>query len=212
MTIQITYDLFDEIFSNAPDAIADAFINKQEILVDKGILQTAERFAMCCANLMVETSGFTRKNLTENIMYTSKRMAQVWPNRFRNAAAVEAKYGTAPGWQLKAFDDIYGNRMGNRPGTHDGSAFIGRGGPQITGRDGYAEIGKRINVDLVNHPELASSAILQPSITAAFWDWKNANHYADNRDLTGLRKAWNGGTNGLDEVRNQYTRISKILA
>jgi hypothetical protein len=27
----------------------------------------------------------------------------------------------------KAFDDIYGNRMGNRPGSHDGSTYIGRG-------------------------------------------------------------------------------------
>jgi putative chitinase len=101
------------------------------------------------ANIHHETAGFTIRDLTENINYTAARMAQVWPNRFKSAAVVRAKYGADEQWQRKAFDDIYGNRMGNRPDTSDGSRYIGRGGPQVTGRDGYAEIGKRIGFDLV---------------------------------------------------------------
>ena len=138
-------------------------------------------------------------------------MAQVWPNRFVSAAAVQAKYGTAAGWQTKAFDDIYGNRMGNRPGTSDGSRFIGRGGPQITGRDGYAEIGKRIGVDLVSAPDLACNHALQPDIAAAFWSWKDMNKYADASNFIGCVKAWNGGTNGLPERQSQLARIQKVL-
>lgn len=138
-------------------------------------------------------------------------MARVWPNRFKSAVDVEAKYGTASGWQLKAFDDIYGNRMGNRPGTSDGSRYIGRGGPQITGRDGYAEIGKRIGIDFVANPELASLPELQPAIAAAFWDWKGMNRFADAGDFVGCVKAWNGGTNGLAERQAQLARILLIL-
>jgi putative chitinase len=199
------------VFPDAPDTIIAAFVEKQGALSTVGLNKTRQRLAYCFANLHAETSGFTIRNLTENINYTAARMAQVWPNRFASAAAVQAKYGAAPGWQQKAFDDIYGDRMGNRPGTSDGSRFIGRGGPQITGRDGYAEIGKRIGVDLVSAPDLASNHALQPDIAAAFWDWKAMNKYADAANFIGCVKAWNGGTNGLTERQSQLARIQKVL-
>lgn len=66
--------------------------------------KTRQRLAYCFANLHAETGDFTIKNLTENINYTAARMAAVWPSRFANAAAVQAKYGTALGRQQKAFD------------------------------------------------------------------------------------------------------------
>ena len=199
------------VFPNAPDTIISAFVEKQGVLSAAGLNQTRQRLAYCFANLHAETSGFTIKNLTEDIRYSAARMAQVWDNRFASAAAVQAKYGTAPGWQNKAFDDIYGNRMGNRPGTSDGSRFIGRGGPQITGRDGYAEIGKRIGVDLVSAPDLACNHALQPDIAAAFWSWKDMNKFADAGNFIGCVKAWNGGTNGLAERQSQLARIQRAL-
>jgi putative chitinase len=199
------------VFPEAPAAVINAFVEKQGVLTAVELNRTRQRLAYCFANLHAETGGFTIKNLTENINYTAARMAAVWPNRFKNLAAVQAKYGTAPNWQTKAFDDIYGNRMGNRPGTSDGSRFIGRGGPQITGRDGYAEIGRRVGVDLVGNPELAGSFTLQPDIAAAFWDWKGMNRFADASDFIGCVKAWNGGTNGLAQRQSQLTRILPIL-
>jgi hypothetical protein len=48
-----------------------------------------------------------------------------------------------PAFHQKLIDSVYGGQMGNRPGTHDGSRFIGRGAPQVTGRDGYAQVGRR---------------------------------------------------------------------
>ena len=199
------------VFPRAPDAVVNAFVEKEGALTAVGLNQSRQRLAYCFANLHAETAGFTIRNLTENINYTAARMAEVWPNRFASAAAVKAKYGTASGWQLKAFDDIYGNRMGNRPGTSDGSRYIGRGGPQITGRDGYAEIGKRIGVDLVSAPDLACTHALQPDIAAAFWDWKGMNKYADAGDFIGCVKRWNGGINGLAERQSQLARILPIL-
>lgn len=209
--IRLSLATMRAVFPNAPAAITDAFVEKQGALTVTGLNQTRQRLAYCFANLHAETGGFTIKNLTENINYTATRMAAVWPNRFASAAAVQARYGTAPGWQAKAFDDIYGNRMGNRPGSSDGSRFIGRGGPQITGRDGYAEIGRRVGVDLVDNPQLASSPALQPDIAAAFWDWKGMNCFADAGDFLGCVKAWNGGTNGLAERQAQLARILPIL-
>lgn len=199
------------IFPHAPQAVLDSFAAKQDVLAKAGINHTRTRLAYFFANIEHECGGFTIRDLTENIHYTPERMAAVWPNRFHSAAAVRAKYGTAVGWQKKAFDDIYGNRMGNRPGTHDGSVYIGRGGPQVTGRDGYAEIGKRAGLDLVNHPELASRLDMQPEICAAFWSWKNLNPKADASDFIGCVRLWNGGTNGLADRRSLMAGNDPII-
>lgn len=209
--IRLSQATMRAVFPSAPDTIINAFVEKQGVLSTIGLIKTRQRLVYCFANLHAETGGFTIRNLTENINYTATRMAEVWPNRFASAAVVQAKYGTAPGWQTRAFDDIYGNRMGNRAGTSDGSCYIGRGGPQITGRDGYAEIGKRIGIYLVGNPELAVSPALQPDIAAAFWDWKGMNRFADAGDFLGCVKAWNGGTNGLAERRAQLARMLPIL-
>lgn len=201
--LKVTAADWRNIFPRAPQAVIDAFVKDNQALADAGILDTKRRFSWCMANVEHECGGFAIPRLTENINYSAERMASVWPNRFGKPAAtvgkaaVQRKYGTAPGWQKKAFDDIYGSRMGNRPGTHDGSTYIGRGGPQVTGLDGYAEVGKRSGLDLVNHPELAGVYENQPKIIAAFWSWKNMNHFADRNDWKGAVRAWNGGTNGI---------------
>lgn len=221
MTIVLTRALMASIYPRGNDAVMQAFVDKQSVMGD--ILYSPERAATCFANMFVETSGFDStvvKNMTENINYSPEGMADTWSNRFPlnppikgkgDPAKVRAKYGTAQGWRIRAFDDIYGNRMGNHPGTHDGSTYIGRGGPQVTGREGYEEIGRRIGVDLVNNPILACKPELQPAIAAAFWAWKNMNHFADTGNIDGGRKAWNGGTNGLKVVHSQYPRILKLL-
>lgn len=203
---------WDQIFPNAPDAVIEAFARKTTVLIRSGVLATRNRLAFFCANIEHECGGFTIKNLTENINYTATRMAQVWPNRFSSASAVQNKYGTAPGWQLRAFDDIYGNRMGNRPGTHDGSIFIGRGGPQWTGRDGYAALTKASGIEAVEDPTLACRFDLQPEVCVAFWTWKKLNSYADNNNFLGAVKIWNGGTNGLADRKALMAGNSPVIA
>lgn len=175
----------------------DAFFNKQHVLTAAGINATKTRLAYFFANLEHESGGFTIKNLTENTNYTAQRMAAVWPNRFSSASAVIAKYGSLPGWQARAFGDIYGNRMGNRPNTNDGFIYIGRGGPQWTGRDGYENLERLTGIPVVAHPYLASQPDRQPEVCAAFWSWKKLNAYADKNDFNGLVRVWNGGTNGM---------------
>lgn len=202
MTIRLTAADMRAIFPRAPQDILDAFVEKQDqVLTPAGINHTRPRLKFFFANIEHECGGFTIPNLTENINYTAARMAQVWPNRFKSAAAVQAKYGTSPGWQKKAFDDIYGNRMGNRPGTQDGSTFIGRGGPQWTGRDGYAQCAKRTGLPALDSPASLSRHDMQPEVCAAFWSWKNLNVKADTGDFVGAVKLWNGGTNGLADRR-----------
>lgn len=206
--IILTQDLLKKLYPAISIAQAKVLVDKQSSMAE--ILATPQRAAMCFANIFVESRGFSV--LTEDIHYSADRMAHVWPQRYPGgASAVIAKYGQAPGWQNNAFDDLYGNRMGNRPGTHDGSAYIGRSAVQITGRDGYANIGSLTGLDLVNHSTMAADINCQPEIIGAFWKWKALNGYADRGDVTNVRKIWNGGLNGLSTVQAQYSRIFKIL-
>ena len=229
MPLQLTKDNVRAIFPKAPQVVVDAFVAKQNVLADAGVTATRPRFADFCANIEHECDGFNVngfvKNLTENIgAYTHSRIAQVWPNRFSSGAQVAARFGTGPGWQKKAFDVIYGNRMGNRPGTDDGSKYIGRGGPQWTGRDGYMALQRYSGLPAVEQPEIACKLDVQPEVCTAFWKWKGLNRYSDTGNWIGLVKAWNGGTNGLadrnakkagnDPVirRMQILEMSKTMA
>jgi putative chitinase len=209
--IKLTPKDWREIFPRAPQAVIDAFAAKQAVLDRAGITATRQRLAYFCANIEHECDGFTIPNLTENINYTAARMAEVWPNRFRDAGSVVAKYGSAPGWQRRAIDDIYGDRMGNRPGTSDGSTYIGRGGPQWTGRDGYAALQRLTSIPALDNPPLASTLDLQPEICAAFWQWKNLNRFADAGDFAGCVHAWNGGTNGMADRRTRMAGNEPII-
>lgn len=212
MTIRLDMPSMRALFPKAPDAVLKDFVDKQDtILGPAGINHTRNRLKFFFANIEHEVDGFTIKNLTENINYTPARMAQVWPNRFPNAAAVKAKYGSARGWQKRAIDDIYGNRMGNRPGTSDGSRYIGRGGPQVTGRDGYRNVGVVAKLPLEDKPELAASYGNQAAVSAAFWAWKKLNAKADTGDFIGCVRLWNGGTNGLADRRARMAGNEAII-
>jgi len=223
MPIQLTAGALKEIFPRAPQAVIDAFASAggQRQLFSAGITDNAKRMAVAFAHCHHETSGFSIPNLTENINYTAERAAEVWPinskapeRTFRSVADVYTKTGSFPKdpkFKFKLMNLVYGNRMGNRPGTSDGSAFIGRGGPQITGRDGYAEVGKRIGLPLEAQPELACRPEHQPAILAAFWSWKGLNGPADAGGIDATVRPWNGGTNGLADRKAQYARILPIV-
>jgi predicted chitinase len=198
MPIQLTHEDLRKIWPKAPETVISVFVAKQHLLDKAGITHTRTRLSIACSQVEHECGGYALPKLTENINYSAERAAEIWPGRFPGGAAqVRAKYGTDKGWQLKMFDDVYGNRMGNRPGTSDGSKFIGRGGPQITGRDGYRETGRRAGVPLEDRPDLAGAYEYQPEILCAFWVWKNLNPVADAGGLRAVTKPWNGGFIGM---------------
>ena len=199
--IELTAEGLRRVFPRAPQDVLDSFLEKQEELSKIGVNHTRTRLAYFLANIEHETDGFTIRNLTENINYTHQRAAEIWPSRFKSAVDVETRFGSAPGWQTALFDSVYGSRMGNRPGTHDGSMFIGRGGPQWTGREGYEELARRTNLPAVEHPSIAARHDLQPEVCVSFWDWKKLNPLADVDDFKGMVRRWNGGQIGIEDRR-----------
>lgn len=214
MPIALTADGLRKIFPRAPEAVIAAFVAKQHVLDRAGVNHTRNRLAFAFAQVEHESAGLT--HLRENINYTPQRAAEVWKSRFHGSVSeVYTKTGSFPGdpeFRTKLIDHVYGGRMGNRPGTHDGSIYIGRAGPQLTGRDCYAAVGKAAGVDLVNNPALAERAEYQPEALAGFVNWKGLNAKADLGDFKGYVRVWNGGLIGYADREAQLAGNDPFIA
>jgi putative chitinase len=133
-------------------------------------------------------------------------MMVVWPSRFPNLASTN---GFAHNPEALA-NKVYGGRMGNdRPG--DGFKYRGRGYIQITGKDGYKEVGARAALDLVGHPEFALDPQHCLRIACAFWQWKKVNVECDQGDFVGATKRINGGTVGLQDRFDWLDKVQSIV-
>lgn len=205
MRLIITLAAMRAAFSHAKPGACEAFVAKQSVLDLAEVTLNARRLSFYLAQLHHESGGMTI--VAENLNYTAKRMTEVWPKRFPTIAAAQP-YADNP---RALANKTYGGRMGNRPGTDDGYDYRGRGFIQITGRDGYAEVGKRCGLDLINNPNMAGDINLQPEITTGFWTWKGLNPVCDTGDLVKVTKLINGGTTGLDDRQAALERIRPIV-
>jgi putative chitinase len=140
--------------------------------------------------------------MTENINYTPARACVVWPSRFSSTSDCLRKVGSFAGdpeFRIKLIDNVYGNRMGNRPGTHDGSTFIGRGFSQVTGREGYEKLDAKVTLDLVGNPELVNQPTNALECGVADFIICGCLPFAANDDVSGVTFHLNGGHIGLAE-------------
>lgn len=100
--------------------------------------------------------------------------------------------------------------LGNtQPG--DGTRYKGRGIFQLTGRANYITYGKKLGLDLVDNPRLASTPEVSVRVALEYWKSKNLNAFADADDIMTITRRINGGTNGLDDRIAYLAKIRKLL-
>lgn len=92
----------------------------------------------------------------------------------------------------------------------DGYRFRGRGLAQLTGRANYAEMSKKIGIDLVNNPDEAAKPSIALQIACEYWKSRKINALADKDDVVGVTKKINGGTNGLLD-RKAHLALAKRM-
>lgn len=117
--------------------------------------------------------------------------------------------------------DVYDKKNGNKGFIKDGSGDVvydgeryrGRGFIQLTGRDNYEKIGKKIGKDLVNDPDEALNADTAAAILAEYLKNKEADiRYALKwGDLTSARKKVNAAAYGLDEFKAAFNAGRQLL-
>lgn len=158
-----------------------------------------------------ETGGGV--DMVEDIRYSPARACQIWPSRFSSVTDVYAKIGSFIGdplFDLKLMNSVYGGRMGNRPGTADGSTYIGRGLSQCTGRgeanppSGYIGVGVKTGLDVLNRPEILIAPATALECGVADFILCGCMPFAEQGDVLNVTKHLNGGTIGLAE-REHWT-------
>ena len=173
--------------------------HKDELIkaMDAGGITDPKSKAMLMANVDHESGGFTKNE--ENLNYSAKRLQEVFPKYYNTPEAARADANNPEAIANK----VYGGRMGNKE-AGDGYKFRGRGDIQLTGRDQYESMGKKLGIDLVNNPDLAKDPKISAQIAVQHWKSSGADKAAMAGDQDRARKLTNGGTNGLADVKSKY--------
>lgn len=183
-------------------------LDHTEILTD--VIKTweifDERLCMFLAQVGHESSDLTR--LTESLNYAATALRSIF-GKHRISDDEIAKYGrtsTQPANQEMLANTLYGGDWGlknlgnSQPG--DGWEYRGRGAIQLTGRSNYQKCGDAIGVDLINNPHLLSDDI-EVTLRAAAWFFQT---YTTGIDINVVTRQINGGTVGLDDRKQRYTK------
>jgi putative chitinase len=196
-----------KLFPSAKEATVKAFAAKSKALFKEfGISDKAIRKEYFLAQIAHETGGLTRS--VENLNYTAKRIAEIWPTRFPTVASAELYAGNPE----RLANKVYANRMGNGPPeSGDGYRYRGRGYIQITGKDGYRQTGLRAGIDLLAKPERAIETDTALRVACAFWKWKDLNSLCDDRDFEEVTRRINGGLIGFDDRKDWLKKVRKVL-
>ncbi|QHJ81282.1 MAG: hypothetical protein [Caudoviricetes sp.] len=96
----------------------------------------------------------------------------------------------------------------------DGARFCGRGLIQVTGRANYAKASQALFGDdrLLKNPELLEQPEWAAKSAVWYWTTRNLNALADQDRFTGITKAINGGTNGLEDRKARYRLALSVLS
>lgn len=161
---------------------------------------------MTMAHFMAQASEETGQGLEmiESLNYTAKRLLEVFHSHFTPAMAARWAHNE------KMIGEIaYGGRMGNKPPpSTDGFDFRGAGMSQVTGRDGFTTLQKKLDemkagFNILDNPKL----IIDPEHTlecgVADWVQCGCLPFAKADEIVPETKHLNGGLNGLAERKRQ---------
>lgn len=95
----------------------------------------------------------------------------------------------------------------------DGPKYIGRGILQITGRYNYNRYGAKLNLPLVDKPELAADPIVATKIACEYWNDRNLSSHADAWNLDKCTELVNGTAKLHNKERKEYSeKALKVLS
>jgi predicted chitinase len=189
----------------SPRARADlaATIVGQWRLATSAKITSARRIEHFLAQLATETGGF--RLIAENLNYSATRLREVFPSRVSEEQAL-----ILANKPIAIANHVYNGRLGNNP-PMDGWNYRGSGLIQLTGRANFARVGEELGFPLEPHPDWVRQPTGAFQTAVAFWRARGINTVADTDDIQRVRKAVNGGTNGLNEARIWLARAKRYL-
>lgn len=174
---------------------------------DAGISSHKE-LANFMAQVCHESGGLVR--LEEGFRYTKGSWQIPVRSAMREGAESleSARLEALQGKPRELAELMYGGRMGNdQPG--DGYKYRGRGYIQLTGKNNYEQAGAALDLDLVDHPDLAAAP--ENAARIAAWYWAQNVPEAARTDVRMATQAINGGLNGLADREVRHAKWLKAL-
>jgi len=186
-------------------AMADKWLIPLQFTCEKFEINTPERVAGFLAQIGHESGGF--RFTSENLNYRADALTRVWPSRF--PPGVAESYAMQP---EKIANRAYADRMGNGDeASGDGWKYRGRGLIQLTGADNYASFSMDADNEALSDPDSVAEPELAALSAGWFWSKNGLNALADAKDIVGMTRRINGGTNGLDDRQMRYSRLMSVL-
>lgn len=187
-------------------AMAEKWAIPLQFVCDKYEINTPERVAGFLAQIGHESGGF--RFTSEDLHYRAEALTRVWPSRF--PPGVAESYAMQP---EKIANRAYADRMGNGDeASGDGWKYRGRGLIQLTGKDNYAAFSLDADNEALSDPDSVAEPELAALSAGWFWSKNGLNALADAKDIVGMTRRINGGTNGLDDRQMRYARLTSVLA
>lgn len=172
-----------------------------------------KRAAQFLANVCIETGGF--RQLSESLNYSVEGLMKTF-GRHRISEADARRLGRTSGRkadQRAIANLIYGGAWGKKNlgnvSPDDGWDFRGSGPGHVTGRANFARVEKNTGLPVVSTPDLLREPDAGMRAALILWQKWGLNELADRGETDAIRKRWNGGTNGLAEVKAAYARAMK---
>lgn len=170
----------------------------EDCCIRYGITTTLQK-AHFLGQMAQESQGYTK--VVENMNYSAKRMSEVWPGRYAVDPKAKVKVPNTKAIALAKAgaraiaNDVYGGRMGNRPGTNDGWNYRGQGFKMITGLNNVRQYSFDTYGDdrVVKDPTMLQR--LPDSVYSGGWFWKvnNIGPHADRDDALAVGRLINLG-------------------
>ncbi|WP_213993892.1 glycoside hydrolase family 19 protein [Sodalis sp. dw_96] len=180
--------------------------------MDEFGIDTGLRQAAFIAQIGTESAGFT--TLSESFNYSVVGLT-IFGDRLTAAQREQlgrktGELALSPQRQMAIANIVYGGRYGNQL-DGDGWRYRGRGLKQVTFHDNYLACGQKLGLDLIANPDSLLEDANVARSAGWFWDANGCNAFADAKDMLGLTKRINGGTNGFNDRQARYQVSCKVL-
>jgi putative chitinase len=184
------------------DDMAEKWVDALNATCTRFEINTPERIAGFLSQVGHESGGL--KFVVENLNYSAPALRTVFGKYFTDDSQANA-YARQP---EKIANKVYANRMGNGDEkSGDGYRYRGRGLIQLTGKDNYTAFGNACGINVIADPSIVESPNAAALSAGWFWNTRHLNSLADAKDIVGMTKRINGGTNGLDDRQMRYAKI-----
>lgn len=190
-------------------------LNDNEQRFKDSAIVTPLRRVNFLSQVMTETGGCTV--LQESGSYSAKRIMEIFGVGKHTAAITSAEAARLAQNGPALFERVYGlgnprkaKELGNTQ-AGDGWNFRGIGPLQSTGRGNARTWGQRCGVNFEANVLLMVDPryIMLPPLF--YWDRSNLNDAADRDDMRAIRKAINGGYNGIEHVDAWHGKLWPLL-